>query len=147
MTLAPDDQLQLTTSDLEIQIRTHAELGGDEGNFTTTIGARKHVLVTNGCIEALNLALRAVAQPGDTVAVEPPTHYGLLQVLGSLGMRDAGLRKLGTIVVNALLRRSRLRARLGDSRSSSVSRAVVYRPEQWHMAGVKRCRGVSMTII
>ena len=34
-------QLQLTTSDLEIQIRTHAELGGDEGNFTTTVGARK----------------------------------------------------------------------------------------------------------
>jgi DNA polymerase III subunit beta len=34
-------QVQLTTSDLEIQIRTSAELGGDEGNFTTTIGARK----------------------------------------------------------------------------------------------------------
>ena len=34
-------QVQLTTSDLEIQIRTNAELGGDEGNFTTTIGARK----------------------------------------------------------------------------------------------------------
>jgi len=34
-------QLQLTTSDLEIQIRTHAELGGDDGNFTTTVGARK----------------------------------------------------------------------------------------------------------
>lgn len=34
-------QIQLTTSDLEIQIRTTAELGGDEGNFTTTIGARK----------------------------------------------------------------------------------------------------------
>ncbi len=33
--------LQLTTSDLEIQIRTTAELGGDTGNFTTTIGARK----------------------------------------------------------------------------------------------------------
>ena len=33
--------LQLTTSDLEIQIRTTAELGGDVGNFTTTIGARK----------------------------------------------------------------------------------------------------------
>jgi DNA-binding transcriptional MocR family regulator len=45
------------------------------------------VLVTNGCIEALNLALRAVAQPGDTVAVESPTFYGLLQVLESLGMR------------------------------------------------------------
>jgi DNA polymerase-3 subunit beta len=34
-------QIQLTTSDLEIQIRTVAELAGDEGNFTTTVGARK----------------------------------------------------------------------------------------------------------
>src|SRR5689334_17480853 len=33
--------LQLTTSDLEIQIRTTAQLDGDAGNFTTTIGARK----------------------------------------------------------------------------------------------------------
>lgn len=49
--------------------------------------APDEVLVTNGCIEALNLALRAVAQPGDTVAVESPTFYGLLQVLESIGMR------------------------------------------------------------
>jgi DNA polymerase-3 subunit beta len=34
-------QIQLTTSDLEIQIRTTAELDGDEGNFTATVGARK----------------------------------------------------------------------------------------------------------
>jgi DNA-binding transcriptional MocR family regulator len=47
----------------------------------------EEVLVTNGCIEALNLALRAVAQPGDTVAVESPSFYGLLQVLEGLGMR------------------------------------------------------------
>ena len=33
--------LQITSSDLEIQIRTTAELGGDTGNFSTTIGARK----------------------------------------------------------------------------------------------------------
>ncbi|AVO49451.1 DNA polymerase III subunit beta [Melaminivora suipulveris] len=33
--------LQFTTSDLEIQIRTTAELGGDAGDFTTTVGARK----------------------------------------------------------------------------------------------------------
>ncbi len=36
-----DTQVQLTTSDLEIQIRTTAELGGDSGNFSTTVGARK----------------------------------------------------------------------------------------------------------
>ena len=34
-------QLELTTSDLEIQVRTHAELDGDAGNFATTVGARK----------------------------------------------------------------------------------------------------------
>ena len=33
--------LQLTTSDLEIQIRTTADLGGDAGDFATTVGARK----------------------------------------------------------------------------------------------------------
>ena len=34
-------QIELTTSDLEIQVRTSAELGGDAGNFATTVGARK----------------------------------------------------------------------------------------------------------
>jgi DNA polymerase-3 subunit beta len=33
--------VQLTSSDLEIQIRTEADLGGDKSNFTTTVGARK----------------------------------------------------------------------------------------------------------
>ena len=35
------EQIELTTSDLEIQVRTRAELGGDGGNFATTVGARK----------------------------------------------------------------------------------------------------------
>ena len=34
-------QVQFTTSDLEIQIRTTADIDGDAGNFTTTVGARK----------------------------------------------------------------------------------------------------------
>src|SRR6476620_7424491 len=38
-------QLQLTTSGLESQIRTNAELGGDEGNFTTPVGARKLIAI------------------------------------------------------------------------------------------------------
>ena len=45
------------------------------------------VQVTTGCMEALNLALRAVAQAGDTIAVESPSFYGLLQVLEALGLR------------------------------------------------------------
>jgi DNA polymerase-3 subunit beta len=35
------ENLQLTTSDLEIQIRTTASMDGDAGNFATTVGARK----------------------------------------------------------------------------------------------------------
>ena len=36
-----DGQIEFTTSDLEIQVRTRADLGGDVGNFATTVGARK----------------------------------------------------------------------------------------------------------
>jgi DNA polymerase-3 subunit beta len=34
-------QVEFTTSDLEIQVRTMAELDGDAGNFNTSVGARK----------------------------------------------------------------------------------------------------------
>jgi DNA polymerase-3 subunit beta len=34
-------QIEFTTSDLEIQVRTRSELGGDAGAFATTVGARK----------------------------------------------------------------------------------------------------------
>jgi DNA polymerase III subunit beta len=35
------EQIEFTTSDLEIQVRTSAELGGDAGTLSTTVGARK----------------------------------------------------------------------------------------------------------
>ncbi|OYU42704.1 MAG: hypothetical protein CFE44_22505 [Burkholderiales bacterium PBB4] len=35
------DDIEFTTSDLEIQVRTTATLGGDGGNLATTVGARK----------------------------------------------------------------------------------------------------------
>ena len=49
--------------------------------------APEDVVVTHGCTEALNLALRAVTRPGDTVVVESPTFYGFLQLLEALGLR------------------------------------------------------------
>ncbi|ARU04555.1 hypothetical protein CCO03_07575 [Comamonas serinivorans] len=49
------------------------------------------ITVTNGAIEALTLALRALCQPGDTVAVESPTFYGALQALEALGLRPLEL--------------------------------------------------------
>ena len=35
------ESIEFTTSDLEIQVRTQATLGGDAGNLSTTVGARK----------------------------------------------------------------------------------------------------------
>ena len=39
------------------------------------------LLVTNGAQEALDLCLRVLARPGDTVVVESPTYFGLLEIL------------------------------------------------------------------
>jgi DNA-binding transcriptional MocR family regulator len=47
----------------------------------------RDLVTTTGCIEAINLALRAVTKPGDLVALESPTFYGFLQILQSLGLR------------------------------------------------------------
>ena len=43
--------------------------------------AAEDIIVTNGCMEALTLALRSVSKPGDAVAVESPTYYGTLLLL------------------------------------------------------------------
>lgn len=45
------------------------------------------IAVTCGATEALALALSAVARPGDTVAIESPAYFGLLQVLRALGLK------------------------------------------------------------
>ncbi|WP_185732187.1 PLP-dependent aminotransferase family protein [Burkholderia sp. Bp8963] len=45
------------------------------------------VMSTSGGVDAVNLALRAVARPGDTIAIESPAFFGLIQLLESLGLR------------------------------------------------------------
>ncbi len=45
------------------------------------------LVITNGCMEALTLALRAVARPGDTIAIESPVYFGFLQLAESLGVK------------------------------------------------------------
>ncbi|WP_179958360.1 aminotransferase-like domain-containing protein [Chitinimonas arctica] len=65
---------------LRRQIARHAMEWG--GRFNAD-----DVQITAGGIEALNLALRAVTQPGDVVAVESPTYFGLLQLFESMGLK------------------------------------------------------------
>ncbi|MEJ5359685.1 MAG: PLP-dependent aminotransferase family protein [Desulfobacterales bacterium] len=49
----------------------------------------EEIVVTTGCTEAIALALQAVAQPGDTIAVESPTNFAVLQLLKERGMLAA----------------------------------------------------------
>ncbi|EDP59840.1 PLP-dependent aminotransferase family protein [Vibrio sp. AND4] len=44
------------------------------------------IVITSGALEALNLSLQAVTEPGDTVVVESPTFYGALQAIERLGL-------------------------------------------------------------
>ena len=45
------------------------------------------VVITSGCLEAITMCLRAVTKPGDTVAVETPTYFGIYQAIESLGLK------------------------------------------------------------
>ena len=45
------------------------------------------IVTTSGCLEAFVLCLRAICRAGDTVAVESPTYFGVLQMLESLDLR------------------------------------------------------------
>ena len=49
--------------------------------------AEDQLVVTGGCQHSLMLAMMAVTRPGDTVAVESPGFYGVLQLLESLGLK------------------------------------------------------------
>ncbi|HEY6953085.1 MAG TPA: PLP-dependent aminotransferase family protein, partial [Bacteroidota bacterium] len=45
------------------------------------------IVITTGGTEALNICLRAITNPGDTVAIESPTYYGLLRILELLKVK------------------------------------------------------------
>lgn len=45
------------------------------------------LVTTSGCTEALGLCLRAIAKPGDVIAVDSPAFYGILQSIEMLGLR------------------------------------------------------------
>ncbi|MDK9753999.1 PLP-dependent aminotransferase family protein [Vibrio sp. D173a] len=50
------------------------------------------IVITSGALEALNLSLQAVTQPGDIVVVESPTFYGALQAIERLGLKAIEVR-------------------------------------------------------
>ena len=47
----------------------------------------EELVITNGAMEALNLCLQSVTEPGDLVAIESPAFYATLQVLERLKLK------------------------------------------------------------
>jgi DNA-binding transcriptional MocR family regulator len=45
------------------------------------------VITTQGCMEALGFCLRAVTKPGDAIAIESPTYFGIFTTIQSLGLK------------------------------------------------------------
>ncbi|UJW80271.1 DNA polymerase III subunit beta [Hydrogenophaga sp. SL48] len=85
--------VQLTTSDLEIQIRTTAQLDGDDGNFATTLGARKLIdilrtMPSDQTVSLENTGGKLVLKGGKsrfTLQSMPPEDFPLVQESASFG--------------------------------------------------------------
>ncbi|TCV93649.1 aminotransferase-like domain-containing protein [Biostraticola tofi] len=45
------------------------------------------IMVTTGCHEALSIAIHALCQPGDIIAVDSPSFHGVTQILKGFGMK------------------------------------------------------------
>ena len=65
---------------LRIQIAKHCAYFGK-------LVKPENIVITSGAIDAINLCLRSVAEPGDAVIVESPSYYGFLQLIEYLGMK------------------------------------------------------------
>jgi DNA-binding transcriptional MocR family regulator len=65
--------------ELKRQIAARSIGGGNGGDLD-------EIVVTNGCMDAIQLCLRAVARPGDIVVTESPTFSCYLQLLEELGL-------------------------------------------------------------
>jgi DNA-binding transcriptional MocR family regulator len=69
------------------------------------------IVITSGCMEAITLALSAVTRPGDTVAIESPTYFGLLRSLEALGLKAFELPTDATNGINLAALKSALEHR------------------------------------
>ena len=89
--------------------------------------AADELVVTNSCAEAMMLCLRAVTKPGDTVAVESPTYYVMLQLLESMGLRALAKPALrmaaaaGAMAIAVLLVRSGVHAAMEPGRLAALA--------------------------
>jgi DNA-binding transcriptional MocR family regulator len=98
----------------------------------------EELVITSGAMEALNLCLQCVTQPGDLVAIESPAFYATLQVLERLKLKaveipvnpregidlDVLSARLASLPIKACWFMSSLQNPLGASMSDDKKRAL-----------------------
>lgn len=99
------------------------------------------VVVTCGGAEALSLCLRAVTRPGDTVAVESPTWFGTLQILGVLGLKALEIpvdpeEGISLDVLESALARGGVSALVVTPSCQNPLGTIVSLPRKRHLAGL-----------
>ena len=67
-----------------IELRRAIARRAPDAGFSTS---PDDLVITGGAKEAVYLSIKAVTRPGDTVAIESPAYYALLEVLASLDLR------------------------------------------------------------
>jgi len=108
------------------------------------------LLITNGATEALQIALRTVCRPGDTILVESPTYYGILNLAESLGLKVIELptcteEGLETKRMESVLRRLKARALITMPTAHNPLGATI--PEVDRRRLVEVCVEYGVTII
>ncbi|EQC2548839.1 TPA: PLP-dependent aminotransferase family protein [Enterobacter sichuanensis] len=96
----PGDALQRALHSAGRRLDAHGQnysLPPGRGDLRSKIAARAaqwgarfgadDLIITAGATQALRLALRAVCQPGDVVAIEQPAYFGTLLLLEDLGLK------------------------------------------------------------
>lgn len=98
------------------------------------------IVTTNGCLEAVTLCLRAVANPGDTILVESPVFHCFLQLIEDLNMYvieipgcpEEGIdpetfeKTIGSNKIKACLLNSNFQNPLGSVMSPKNKRAILH---------------------
>src|SRR5581483_6758663 len=93
--------LAVTSADLLAAVPAHGYDPGGLGVLRAAVAARhtaaglpttpEQIHITHGAQHAIDLALAALADPGDAVAVEDPTYPGVLDVIAARGLRPVFL--------------------------------------------------------
>ncbi|SDS32987.1 transcriptional regulator, GntR family [Halopseudomonas xinjiangensis] len=109
----------------------------------------KEIVITNGCVEALQLCLRTVTSPGDLIATESPSYYGLLQLCELLGLRVIEIPTdpetgLSLEALQGAADQWPIKALVVTSRAGNPMGATMSEPRQRKLVGMMAQRGIQI---